>query len=125
MFHLCWSSNCWLYFYLISFQSDHSIVSYKVWIKGSLNMILDLHSISWLQFTRYWLFLRVPSLSCQFEVSGCDLKHIFHCIQGKDVKVINQISYLGSNKVLRGKTGSLPNMRKKGDSFECSFGMKL
>ena len=32
---------------------------------------------------------------------------------------------LGSNKVLRGKTGSLPNIRKKGDSFECSFGMKL
>ena len=32
---------------------------------------------------------------------------------------------LGSNKVLRGKTGSLPNKGKKGDSFECSFGMKL
>ena len=32
---------------------------------------------------------------------------------------------LGPNYVLRGKTGSLPNIRKNGDSFECSFGMKL
>ena len=31
----------------------------------------------------------------------------------------------GSNRVLRGKTGSLPNIRKKGDSLECSLGMKL
>ena len=32
---------------------------------------------------------------------------------------------LGPNDVFRGKMGSLPNIRKKGDSFECSFGMKL
>ena len=32
---------------------------------------------------------------------------------------------LGPSNVFKGKMGSLPNMRKKGDSFECSFGMKL
>ena len=32
---------------------------------------------------------------------------------------------LGPNRVFKGKTGSLPNIRKKGDSFECSLGMKL
>ena len=32
---------------------------------------------------------------------------------------------LGPSNVLKGKMGSLPNMRKKGDSFECSFGMEL
>ena len=32
---------------------------------------------------------------------------------------------LGPSNVFKGKIGSLPNMRKKGDSFECSFGMKL
>ena len=32
---------------------------------------------------------------------------------------------LGPSSVLRGYTGSLQNIRKNGDSFECSFGMKL
>ena len=32
---------------------------------------------------------------------------------------------LGPNNVFKGKTGSLPNIRKKGDSFECSLGIKL
>ena len=32
---------------------------------------------------------------------------------------------LGPSNVFKGKMGSLPNMRKKGDSFECSFGMEL
>ena len=32
---------------------------------------------------------------------------------------------LGPSNVLKGKTVSLLNIRKKGDYFECSFGMKL
>ena len=32
---------------------------------------------------------------------------------------------LGPSNVFKGKTGSLPNKRKKGDSFECSLGIKL
>ena len=32
---------------------------------------------------------------------------------------------LGPSNVFRGKTGSLPNIRKNGDSFECLLGMKL
>ena len=29
------------------------------------------------------------------------------------------------SNIFRGKTGSLPNIRKNGDSFECSLGIKL
>ena len=32
---------------------------------------------------------------------------------------------LGPSNVFKGKTGSLPNIRKNGDSFECSLGIKL
>ena len=32
---------------------------------------------------------------------------------------------LGPSNVFRGKTGSLPNIRKNGDSFEYSLGIKL
>ena len=32
---------------------------------------------------------------------------------------------LGPSNVFRGKAGSLPNIRKNGDSFECSLGIKL
>ena len=48
-------------------------------------------------------------------------------ITSKERTLISLPKYLtlGSSKVLRGKMGSLPNMRKKGESFECSFGMKL
>ena len=32
---------------------------------------------------------------------------------------------LGPSNVFKGKTGSLPNIRKKGDSLECSLGIML
>ena len=45
----------------------------------------------------------------------------------KEKMLISFIKYLilGPSNVFKGKTGSLPNIRKNGDSFECSLGMKL
>ena len=48
-------------------------------------------------------------------------------IDSKEMMLRSVPIYLifGSSRVLSGKTGSLPNIRKKGDSFGCSLGMKL
>ena len=117
MFHFCWSSNCRLYFHLISLKRNDSVISYIFWVKGTVSPGCNLvgGGFSW-GSPFFQANLRfVAAISYKFFIVS------------KEIILISLPMYLtfGYNRVLRGKTGSLPNIRKKGDSFECSLGMDL
>ena len=71
------------------------------------------------------LFSGLPFSLAILRFVAAIFKHVFYGFQGENIYVISQISHLGLSNVFRGKTGSLPNIRKNGDSFECSLGIKL
>ena len=88
-----------------------------------------------------WFWTKTVSPGCNFVGGGCSGGSPF---SHANLKLVATISYrffivswesmlislpmyliFGSNRVLSGNIGSLPNIRKKGDYFECSLGMKL
>ena len=125
MFHLHQSSTCSLNFYLVPLKRNYSIVSYIFTVKWSFNMI-------WTNTVSPGCNLLGNGLSLGSPLSHVNLRFVaaisnifFIASKERTLTSFPKDLMLGSSNVFRGNTGSLPNMRKKGDSFGCSFGMKL
>ena len=125
MFHLCQSSVCRSNFYLVPLKRNYSIVSYIFRVKWSFDMI-------WTNTVSPGYNLLGNGLSLGSPLSHANLRFVvailnIFFIASKERTLTSFPKYLifSSSNVFRGKIRSLPNMRKKGDSFECSFGIKL
>ena len=122
MFHFCRSSYRRSDFYLISSNSYYSIVSHVFQIKWSFGVVLDQHSCN---LVGKGLFsgssFSLPILRFVAAISNI----FFMASRERTFRPFPKYLILGPSNVLRGKIGSLPNIRKNGDFFECSFGNKL
>ena len=125
VFHFCRPSYQWLDFNLVPLKRNYTILSYILGIKRSSDVIWGQYCISGCNIVGKGLSLWSPHSRAILRLVAA-ISNIFF-MASKERIFISFPNYpiLGPSNVFNGKTGSLPNIRKKGDSFECSLGMKL